>query len=98
MPRETWAGLLTLGDIQSYDSLVCHPTAFTSVRGNSHCCLFPVRFFFFLNYRGSPHVECINEQKPTSSSVNNMENSHGNIVVNGLQQLTVLWGDFYLHL
>lgn len=42
--------------------------------------------------------ECVTEQKPTSTSVNNMENSHGNIVVNGLQQLPPLWGDFYLHL
>lgn len=43
-------------------------------------------------------AECVTEQKRTSSSVNNMENSHGNIVVNGLQQLTPLLGDLYLHL
>lgn len=40
--------------------------------------------------------ECVTEQKPISTSANNMENSHGNIVVNGLQQLPSLWGDLHL--
>lgn len=56
---------------------------------------------FFLIMVALPTLqdECFNEQKPTSSSVNKKkENSHGNIVVNGLQQLAALWGDFYLHL
>lgn len=42
--------------------------------------------------------ESVTEQKPISTSANKMENSHGNILVKWLQQLTVLWRDFDLHL
>ena len=34
-------------------------------------------------YHGGSQDERVNEQKPSSTSVNDMENSHGNIVVNG---------------
>ena len=50
------------------------------------------------NYDGSLHVVgsmCYRIKTPTSSSVINMENSHGNIVVNKLQQLTSLWGGVF---
>ncbi len=80
MPRETWAGLLTLGDIQSYDSLVCHHPVCTSVRGDVSLML----IFFITVALSMLQDECVTEQKPTSTSVNNMENSHGNVVVNGL--------------
>lgn len=42
--------------------------------------------------------ESVTEQKPILTSANKMENSHGNILVKWLQQLTVLWRDFDLHL
>lgn len=94
MPRGTWAGLLTLGDIQSYDSLVCHHSANVSGREFLIDVYFLHGFFFFLS---KLQDECVTEQKPTSStSANNMENSHGNIVVNGLQPLPPLWGDLHL--
>lgn len=38
------------------------------------------------------------EQRPSSTSANDMENSRGNILVNGLRELTPLRGDFHLHL
>lgn len=53
-------------------------------------------FFLIMVVLSMLQDECFNEQKPTSTSVNNMENSHGNIVVN--EQLVPLWRDFYLHL
>lgn len=50
MPQEMWAGLLTLGDIQSYDSLVCHHLA-DRVKGQ---VLIDVDFLYAcLNYSGS---------------------------------------------
>lgn len=83
------------GDIQSYDWLVCHLGLHQQKRG----FLTDAGFLYVFSINVAfirLQDEYFNEQKPISTSVNSMENRHGNIAVN--EQLMAPWRDLYLHL
>ena len=108
MPQETWAGLLTLGDTHNYNSKfkndddACYPPAIKVKRDEYpteaiFTCFFLFVCFFLLLITAALFMslsECVNEERPYSTSENNMENSHGNTEMNRLQQLSALKRDF----